>query len=68
MNDSLFVGGAVLFGEKVSVQQKCWDLRHACRTSLERFDAERMTMDDIASRAKVGKAAIYRRWSSKPAE
>jgi AcrR family transcriptional regulator len=29
------------------------------------YDA--MTMDDIASRARVGKAAIYRRWSSKPA-
>ena len=28
---------------------------------------DRMSMDDIASRARVGKAAIYRRWSSKPA-
>jgi AcrR family transcriptional regulator len=26
-----------------------------------------MTMDDIASRARVGKAAIYRRWPSKAA-
>jgi AcrR family transcriptional regulator len=28
---------------------------------------DRMSMDDIASRARVGKAAIYRRWPSKPA-
>lgn len=28
---------------------------------------DRMTMDDIASRARVGKAAIYRRWPSKAA-
>lgn len=26
---------------------------------------DRMSMDDVASRARVGKAAIYRRWSSK---
>ncbi|MEZ0363457.1 TetR/AcrR family transcriptional regulator [Mycobacterium sp. pUA109] len=26
---------------------------------------DRVSMDDIASRARVGKAAIYRRWSSK---
>lgn len=28
---------------------------------------DRMSMDDIASRARVGKAAIYRRWPSKAA-
>ncbi len=28
---------------------------------------DRMSMDDIAARAKVGKAAIYRRWPSKAA-
>lgn len=28
---------------------------------------DRMTMDDVASRARVGKAAIYRRWPSKAA-
>src|ERR1700684_862732 len=26
---------------------------------------DRLSMDDIASRARVGKAAIYRRWPSK---
>jgi AcrR family transcriptional regulator len=26
---------------------------------------DRMSMDDVAARARVGKAAIYRRWSSK---
>src|SRR5579884_1376466 len=28
---------------------------------------DRMSMDDIAARARVGKAAIYRRWPSKAA-
>jgi AcrR family transcriptional regulator len=28
---------------------------------------DHMSMDDVASRARVGKAAIYRRWPSKPA-
>jgi AcrR family transcriptional regulator len=28
---------------------------------------DRMSMDDVASRARVGKAAIYRRWPSKAA-
>lgn len=28
---------------------------------------DRMTMDEVASRARVGKAAIYRRWPSKAA-
>jgi len=28
---------------------------------------DQMSMDDVATRARVGKAAIYRRWPSKPA-
>jgi len=39
----------------------------AALAELSEQGYDRMTMDDIASRAQVGKAAIYRRWSSKPA-
>jgi AcrR family transcriptional regulator len=39
----------------------------AALAGLGELGYERMSMDDIASRARVGKAAIYRRWSSKPA-
>lgn len=35
--------------------------------ALSELGYDRMTMDDIASRAKAGKAAIYRRWPSKAA-
>lgn len=39
----------------------------AALTGLAEKGYDRMSMDDIASRARVGKAAIYRRWSSKAA-
>jgi AcrR family transcriptional regulator len=39
----------------------------AALAGLGELGYERMSMDDIASRARVGKAAIYRRWPSKPA-
>jgi AcrR family transcriptional regulator len=39
----------------------------AALAGLGELGYERMSMDDIASRARVGKAAIYRRWSSKAA-
>jgi AcrR family transcriptional regulator len=39
----------------------------AVLAALAEHGYDRMTMDDVASRAGVGKAAIYRRWSSKPA-
>ncbi|HME48500.1 TetR/AcrR family transcriptional regulator [Mycobacterium sp.] len=39
----------------------------AALVELSEQGYDRMTMDDIASRAQVGKAAIYRRWSCKPA-
>jgi AcrR family transcriptional regulator len=39
----------------------------AALAGLAEHGYDRMSMDDIASRAGVGKAAIYRRWSSKPA-
>jgi AcrR family transcriptional regulator len=39
----------------------------AALEGLGELGYDRMSMDDIASRASVGKAAIYRRWSSKAA-
>ncbi len=39
----------------------------AALAGLAELGYDRMSMDDIASRARVGKAAIYRRWSSKAA-
>jgi AcrR family transcriptional regulator len=37
----------------------------AALAALSESGYDRMSMDDVASRAGVGKAAIYRRWSSK---
>lgn len=37
----------------------------AALAALTEFGYDRMSMDDVAARAGVGKAAIYRRWSSK---
>ncbi|PRI15686.1 TetR/AcrR family transcriptional regulator [Mycobacterium shigaense] len=37
----------------------------AALQALAQRGYDRMTMDDVAARARVGKAAIYRRWSSK---
>ena len=39
----------------------------AALAGLAEHGYDRMSMDDIATRAGVGKAAIYRRWSSKAA-
>jgi AcrR family transcriptional regulator len=39
----------------------------AALEGLGELGYDRMSMDDIASRARVGKAAIYRRWPSKAA-
>ena len=39
----------------------------ACIELLADEGFDRMTMDTVATRAKVGKAALYRRWSSKVA-
>jgi hypothetical protein len=39
----------------------------AALAGLGELGYDRMSMDDIASRARVGKAAIYRRWPSKAA-
>lgn len=40
---------------------------NAALQGLSELGYDRMTMDDIASRAHAGKAAIYRRWPSKAA-
>src|ERR1700761_7696165 len=37
----------------------------AALTGVAEVGYERLSMDDVASRAGVGKAAIYRRWPSK---
>lgn len=37
----------------------------AALTGIAEHGYERLSMDDIAARARVGKAAIYRRWPSK---
>jgi len=37
----------------------------AALDQLEEFGYERLSMDQVARRAGVGKAALYRRWSGK---
>jgi AcrR family transcriptional regulator len=42
------------------------DILDAALAVVAELGYDRMTMDHVASRAGVGKAAIYRRWRSKP--
>lgn len=41
------------------------DILDAALEVLAEFGYDRMTMDMVATRAKAGKATVYRRWSSK---
>ena len=39
----------------------------AALEGLAEYGYDRLTMDEIAARARAGKGALYRRWSSKAA-
>lgn len=54
--------GAAVLQESVTAA-----IRRATFKELARSGYARMSMDAVARRAGVGKAAIYRRWPSKPA-
>lgn len=54
-------GGRPLDGSRDQV------IRDAALTCLAEIGYEKLTMDQVATRAKAGKGALYRRWPSKAA-